>query len=107
MADEPERDDELREVDPSSDLDLVRLWISGTHDAEMEAMAVQSLLHANGVPAVLMGPSTIPSLEFEVQVPRSRVDEALRILEDARATGPEAALEAQQNGESEGPVQAE
>lgn len=104
MALEPERDDELTNADNSDEMDLVRLWISGTHDAEMEAMAVNSLMQANGIPSVLMGPSTIPSLEFEVQVPRGRVEEALRLLEDARATGPDAAAEAERAGELEGPV---
>jgi hypothetical protein len=98
MAQEPEPDDQ--QVDASHDFDLVPVFRSENHDAEMEAMAVQGVLEANGIPAVLVGPSTIPSLEFQVQVPQSRLEDAERALAEARAAGADAALEAERQTES-------
>jgi hypothetical protein len=86
-------------VDPSHELDLVTLFSSGNHDAEMEATSVQSLMEANGIPAVLVGSSALPVLEFQVQVPRAQLEEARQILSEARAAGPEAAAEAEAEGE--------
>jgi hypothetical protein len=101
MEQEPEND--TPRADASHDLDLVALFSSSNHDAEMEAMAVHTVLQANGIPSVLVGPSVIPSLEFEVRVPRDLAEDAQRVLNEARAAGPEAAVEAQQ-AESEGAV---
>jgi hypothetical protein len=95
MAEEPEAEP----VDTSHELDLVTIFSSSNFDAEMEATALRSILEANGIPAVLVGPSTIPSLEFQVQVPRSRLEEAEQAVEDARAAGPAAAEEAEEASE--------
>jgi hypothetical protein len=95
MPDEPETFD----VDPSHDLDMVTLFSSPNHDAEMEANAIHALLEANGIPSFVVGTASIPSLEFEVQVPRSRLAEAERVLAEAREAGPEGALEAEEAGE--------
>lgn len=95
MPKEPERP----QADPSHDLDLVTLFSSSNFDAEMEAAAIHSLLDANEIPSVLVGTAQIPSLEFQVQVPRTRVDEARRVLAEAAAAGPSAATEAEQAGE--------
>lgn len=100
---EPESE-EPQEVDTSPDLDMVALFSSSNHKAEMEALSIQSLLEANGIPSVLVGPSTIPSLEFQVRVPRHLVDDAARTVAEARAAGPEAAEEAEEASESEGAV---
>ncbi len=83
------------EVDPSSDLDTVTIFSSSNHDAEMEATSIRAMLTSNGIEAFLVGPSVIPSLEFQVQVPRSEADEAMRLISEARAAGPEAAAEAE------------
>ena len=103
---DPERDPESDVVDTSHDLDMVPFFSSSNHDAEMEALAIQAILEANGIPAVFVGATTIPSLEFQVQVPRARLDEAERVVAEARAAGPEAAAEAEAAGEaaSEGAV---
>lgn len=82
-------------MDASHELDLVSLFASSNVDAEMEAVNIHSILQANGIPSLLVGASTIPSLEFQVQVPRIHLEEAQRILEEARAAGPEAAAEAE------------
>ena len=49
---------------------------------------MQTLSYVNGT-------STIPLFEFQVQVPRAFAEEAERLLEEARAAGPEAAAEAE------------
>ncbi len=94
MAQDPESEerDEGR-LDPSADLDMITLFSSSAVDAELEANSIQSMLRANGIAAVVVGASVIPSLEFQVQVPRADAAEAGRLLEEARAAGPEAAAE--------------
>jgi len=93
MPQEPEPGSES--VNPSHELDLVPIFQSSAADAEMEALNIQSILEAEGIPAVLMGASTIPVLEFQVQVPRSRAEEAERLIAEAEAAGPAAAEEAE------------
>jgi len=86
--------------DESEELDLVPLFSSSNHDAEMEALAIRGLLDASGIPAIVVGPSVIPSLEFQVQVPRNRLEEAERVIAEAKAAGPAAAAEAESASES-------
>ena len=74
---------------------LVPVFSSQNHDAEMEALAVKGIMDANGVPAVLAGPHILPNLEFQVQVPEHLAAEAQRLIDEARAAGPQAALEAE------------
>jgi hypothetical protein len=94
MAQDPEVD-----IDPSSDLDAVTVFSSSNHDAEMEATNIRGLLDSNGIDAIVVGPSVIPSLEFQVQVARSAAEEARRFIAEARAAGPEAAAEAESASE--------
>ena len=75
--------------------EMVTLFNSSNHDAEQEALAIHALLESEGIPSVVVGPSVIPSLEFRVEVPRGNLEEAERIVADARAAGPEAADEAE------------
>jgi hypothetical protein len=89
-------DTENFEVDTSHDLDMVTLFSSSNHDAEMEANAIQALMEANGIPAIMVGTPQIPSLEFQVQVQKARLEEAERVLAEAREAGPAAAAEAEQ-----------
>ena len=95
-------DAERFEVDPSHALDLVTLFSSVNHDAEMEANAIHAVLEANGVPSLVVGTPQIPSLEFQVQVPRAHLEEAERVLAEAREAGPAAAVEAERAGEDAG-----
>ena len=81
-------------------MDLVTVFSSMNHDAEMEAMALHSLLEANGIDSVVVGSTTIPAVEFQVQVAQSQAGEAERIMAEAKASGPEAAVEAEQEGEA-------
>jgi hypothetical protein len=85
---------------PGHDLDLVPVFSSMNHDAEMEAQSIHSLLEANGIASAVMGPSTIPSVEFQVQVPRSQLEDAEKVLAEARAAGPAAADEAEAESEN-------
>jgi hypothetical protein len=87
------------EPDDSHEMDMVPLFRSTNYDAEMEATAIHGVMEASGIPSVLVGPSTLPVLEFEVQVPRERLEEAQRVLADAQAAGPAAAAEAEAAGE--------
>ena len=90
------------DINPSHDLDMVTLFSSGNHDAEMEANAIHSLLEANGVLSIVVGTPQIPSLEFQVQVPAALVPDAQRVLDEARAAGPDAAIEAEEASEEGG-----
>lgn len=96
---QPDEAAEETALDTSAALDLVAVFESQRADAEMEALAVQKLLEASGIPAVLSGSSPLPSLPFSVQVPRERVDEALARIAEAREAGPEGAEEAERAGE--------
>lgn len=86
-------------VDTSHDLDMVTLFTSSNHDAEMEANAIHGLMEASGIPSMVVGAPQIPSLEFQVQVPKLRLEEAERVLAEAQDAGPAAAAEAEQAGE--------
>lgn len=85
--------------DASHALDLVTIFSSQNVDAESEALAMQSVLEANGIPALLSGTPQIPSFPFKVQVPKDRIADAERVLAEARAAGPAAAEEAEAQSE--------
>jgi hypothetical protein len=69
---------------------------------EMEALALQSLLAANGIQAVLSGVATMPNLPFEIHVPAGSLEQATQIYQEAGAEGAEAADEAEAEGEAAG-----
>ena len=85
--------------DTSHDMDMVTLFTSSNHDAEMEAMQIHGMLESNGIPSIMVGTSALPVLAFQVQVPRENLEEAERILAEAQAAGPAAAAEAEAAGE--------
>lgn len=89
------QDPRPEEVETDDSSDMVTLFSSSTIDGEMEASNIHFMLQAAGIPSMVVGPSVLPSLEFQVQVPRSAAAEAERVLEEARAAGPEAAAEAE------------
>jgi hypothetical protein len=102
MAQDPRHDEDSSgddQLDPSSDLDMVTLYDAPIVDAEMEADMIQGVLESNGVPCILVRNSILPSLGFEVKVPRDRVEEAGRLIAEAKAAGPEAAAEAERASE--------
>jgi hypothetical protein len=81
--------------DATHDLDMVAVFSSASHDGEMEALTIKGILDGSGIPAIVVGPSTIPSLDFQVQVPESRAEEAREVIAEARQAGPKAAMEAE------------
>jgi hypothetical protein len=90
MANEPELAPDL-----SPELDMVTIFSSSNHDAEMEAMAIHGILDASGIPAIVVGPSTLPNLEFQVQVPKERMEEAERVVAEGKSVGAAGAAEAE------------
>ena len=92
-AKETEHPDPAQPGDASHDLDLVTIFRGQGNDAEVEAMFVRTVLHGADIPAFLVGSTQIPSLDFEVQVPRSMEEEAKRVLAAAEAAGVEASAE--------------
>jgi len=99
MAQDPGPDTAKGGEDASSDLDMVTLFSSSNVDAEMEANNIHGLLQASGIPSIVVGATMIPSLEFQVQAPRTYAEEAERLIEEARAAGPDAADEAEEASE--------
>jgi hypothetical protein len=87
------------EPDASHEMDMVTLFSSSNYDAEMEAMQIRGVMESNGIESIVVGTSTLPVLEFEVQVPKEHLEEAKRILAEAQAAGPVAAAEAEAAGE--------
>ncbi|MBL8174336.1 MAG: VOC family protein [Bryobacterales bacterium] len=83
------------EPDTSHDLDLVSVFEAIGTEAEMEAIAIHSILQASDIPAVLVGSSALPNLPFQVKVPQEHVEQAQVRIKEAKAAGPEAADEAQ------------
>jgi hypothetical protein len=71
------------------------VFSSSNHDGEMEAMAIKGLLDANNIPAMVVGPHVLPTLEFQVQVPADLLDKAKHTIREARQGGRRAASEAE------------
>jgi hypothetical protein len=97
--DEDRLDDPFPDVDTSHDLDLVTLFSSSNIDAELEALNIRQMLDAEGIPSLLVDPGPIPTLGFQVRVPRSRLLDAERVLQDAQTAGPAAAVAAEEESE--------
>jgi len=81
--------DTSHQLDPESVFEAI-----GT-EAEMEAIALQSMLEASGFDAVVVGSSSLPNLPFKVQVPRDQAEAARKRMEEAKAAGPAGAEEAE------------
>ncbi len=75
--------------------EMVAVFSSSNHDAEMEVMNIKAMLEASGVDAMIVGPSVLPSLEFQIQVSEEKAAEAEALIAEARAAGPAAAAEAE------------
>src|SRR6202790_5730691 len=103
LIDENPLPDEVEEVDDSSDLDLETIFhIEGSSlTGEMQAMSIKNLLESNGIAAVLVGDSVLPTFPFEVKVAREQAARARKLIEDAESIGPAAAEELEAESESE------
>lgn len=98
MAQDPQREDKGRdreELLTTHALDMVTLWESSAIGAEEEAGMIRGLLDSNGIPTQLIGAPQFPNLGFQVQVPRGKLKEAQQLIEEAQASGPQAAEEAE------------
>jgi hypothetical protein len=90
------------QADDSPALDLVTVFQSAAGASnEMEALAVEALLKANGIDAMIIGNSALPNLAEEVRVPREDAPRAQQIIAEALAAGPAAAREAEASEEAE------
>ena len=104
MAQDPERNEEERDRDElltSHALDMVALWDSSAIDSEVEADMIRGVLDSSGIPTLLVGASQYPNLGFQVIVPRGKVLEAQRLIEEAKAAGPAAAAAGELASEEE------
>jgi hypothetical protein len=72
---------------------LTPVFSSSNHDAEMEAMAIKGVLDSNDIPAMIVGPQVLPTLEFQVQVPQHLLAQARQAIREARQGGRRAAAE--------------
>jgi hypothetical protein len=79
-------------------LDMVTLP-GGQVLSEVEADMIRGVLEASGIPSLMNAASQYPNFGFEVKVPRGRVLEAERLIEQARAAGSDAAEEAERQTE--------
>jgi hypothetical protein len=84
---EPADESEVPKEGLSHNLDFVTLFSSPANGAESEAILIQSILESNGIPCVMISGSQYPSLGFEVRVPKSRLEEAVALVEEARQSG--------------------
>jgi len=104
MAQDPEADrGECRPaggpINTSHSLDTVALFRSATVDAEIEAGVIRGLLESHGIPSLMQRAAGYPLLGFEVHVSRANLREAEQLVEEAKAAGPRAAMEAHQESE--------
>ena len=96
MAQDPEGELQSDEgpVNTSHELDMVTLYRSSAVDSGIEADIIRGILDSHGIPSLMLRAMGYPSLGFEVQVNRENLREAERLIEEARAAGPAAAVEA-------------
>jgi len=100
MAQDPQEEaNGSQALDTSHDLDMVTIYDSNAVDSEAEADVIRGLLESNGIPATIVSGTPVLSLGDIVQVPRARVEEARKLIEEALATGPEGAAEAEASSE--------
>jgi hypothetical protein len=93
--------DEVEEVDDSSDLDLETIYHADGTLAEVESMEIKNLLEANGIAAVVVGNSVLPTMSFEVRVAHDQVERAREVVNEAQAGGPLATEEAEERFEAQ------
>ena len=103
MAQDPEREHREDEgpVDTSHELDMVTLYRSSTVDSGIEADIIRGILDSHAIPSLVLRAAGYPSLGFQVRVHRENLRQAERLLEDAKAAGPGAALEAEKASEED------
>jgi phosphomannomutase len=93
------RPEESWRVDTSHELDMVAVAVTHGSSGEMQALAIQAVLDANGINSVLVGASTLPNLSFQVRVAAADLSKAQAAIAEAEAAGGAAADEAARNSE--------
>jgi hypothetical protein len=96
--------DNEKELTEGQDTEMVAVFSSSNHDAEMEVLTIKGILDSEGVPALVVGPSVLPNLEFQVQVPAELAGRAEELIAAAREAGPAAAAEGEALSEELGSV---
>jgi hypothetical protein len=87
--------DRVRHVDDSDSRDLATIFYAeGSSSAEIEALAIKSLLEANGIAVVMVGDSVLPNLPFELRVARDQAERARQLITEAQRA---------QSGDAESP----
>jgi len=87
---ERERDEEeVSEAGLSHDLDFVNLATFDGTQADLEATLLKAALEGSDIPVMVVGSAQIPSLGFEVRVPKTRLEEALTLMASADQSGAE------------------
>lgn len=73
-------------TDSQADMNLVPLTEGGLELelSEMESLSVKTLLEANNIQAMVVGASQMPNLPYEILVPASQLQEAIRIIRDSQ-----------------------
>ena len=73
-------------MNSQADEDLVPLTEGGLELelSEMESLSVKTLLEANGIQAMVVGASQMPNLPYEILVPASQLQEAIRVIKDSQ-----------------------
>ncbi len=74
---------------PSPEIQMVPLTEGGLELelSEMECLSVKTLLEANGIEVIVQGASQMPNLPYEILVPASQLEAAVRIVTEARTDG--------------------
>ncbi len=86
-------------ADPSPELDMVALTERMGATAEMEVIAMKSVLDDAGIGSVIIGDSALPNFSFQLRVAQADVEQARSVLAEAEAAGPAAAAEAERLSE--------
>lgn len=101
IAEHPLEEDEVEEVDASANLDLETIFRAHGTLAEVESLAIKSVLEANGIAALLVGTTVLPVVSFEVRVARDQAEPARQLIREAQSAGPLAAEEAELESEAQ------
>ncbi len=77
-------------INSQADVNLVPLTEGGLELelSEMESLSVKTLLEANGIQAMVVGASQMPNLPYEILVPDSQLQEAIRVIKDSQQNLP-------------------
>jgi Putative prokaryotic signal transducing protein len=60
----------------------------GSSTAEIEALAIKSLLESNGIPVVMVGDPVLPNLPFEIKVASEDAARARQVISEAESGRP-------------------